>query len=58
MDFWTVNAILGAAVAAPGGLFCFVFAGALATERKPEDNAHEMYNLFGITPDNAHEFIH
>lgn len=53
-----MNAILGAAVAASGGLFCFVFAGALATERKPENNAHEMYNLFGISPDNAHEFMH
>lgn len=57
MDFWTFTVIIGAAVACAGAIFCFVLAGALATERPAPDNAHEMYNLLGITPDNAHLFM-
>lgn len=57
MDFNTITVIVGAAVAAAGGIFCFVFAGALATERPAADNSADMLNLFGITPTNAHEFM-
>jgi len=41
-----------------GAAFCFMVAGAVATERKPKSNAADMLNLFGITPTNAHEFMH
>ncbi|QIG57753.1 hypothetical protein SEA_PAULODIABOLI_371 [Microbacterium phage PauloDiaboli] len=36
----------------------FVLAGAVLTERPAPSNAHDMLNLFGITPDNAHEYMH
>ncbi|UDL16297.1 membrane protein [Microbacterium phage Zooman] len=57
MDFWTITLIVGAAVALSGAIFCFVLAGALATERKPQSNAADMLNLFGITPINADRFM-
>lgn len=49
--------ILAIIACAVGASFCFVFAGALATERPAPSNAHEMYNLIGITPDNVHEYM-
>lgn len=41
-----------------GAAFCFVLAGAIKSERPGPDNAHEVYNLIGITPDNHHDYMH
>jgi hypothetical protein len=48
---------LGIIACAVGAAFCAVMAGAVASERPAEDNTADMLNLFGITPDNAHEFM-
>ncbi|UDL15810.1 membrane protein [Microbacterium phage Pumpernickel] len=54
MDIYTL-ALIACGI---GAAFCFLVAGAVATERKPKSNAADMLNLFGITPTNAHEFMH
>lgn len=54
MDLYTL-ALIACGV---GAAFCFVIAGAEATARKPESNAADMLNLFGITPDNYLDYMH
>lgn len=36
----------------------FTLAGGILMERPAPDNAADMLNLFGITPDNADQFMH
>ncbi len=49
--------MLGVIACAVGAAFCAVMAGAVATERPAEDNTADMLNLFGITPENADDFM-
>lgn len=41
-----------------GAAFCFVFAGAVKNERPAVSNTADMLNMFGITPDNQHHYMH
>lgn len=58
MDLNEITLIVGAAIALSGAGILFAFAGALANERSAPSNAADMLNLLGITPANAHEFMH
>ena len=49
--------IIALIILGTGAAFCFVMAGALANERSAPSNAADMLNLFGITPDNADQFM-
>lgn len=50
--------LLATIAAFTGAAFCFVIAAADAAIKPAPSNAHDMLNLFGITPNNADEFMH
>lgn len=50
--------LLALIASACGAAFCFTIAGAVKHERPAPDNSADMLNLFGITPDNQHHYMH
>lgn len=53
----SLELIIATIILSTGAAFCFVMAGAVRYERPGATPAHEMLNLFGITPDNADDFM-
>lgn len=53
----SLELILALIVFGTGAAFCFVIAGGVHYERPGASEPHEMLNLFGITPDNADDYM-